>query len=374
VAEVHSPFVVRLQARGHALDDEPKRDLMSDTTFAAHADDAALEPRRLASQFKSFAKPHTARSLWELAITIIPFFAVMLAMLMAVDAGYLIALALVPVAGLLLLRTFIIQHDCGHGAFLAKRAGNDWVGRALGVLTFTPYDCWRRAHTLHHANTGNLDARGFGDVDTLTIREFYEGSRLSRALYRMYRHPLVLLGIGPAYLFILRHRLPIGLMRAGMIYWVSALATNLATGLVLAILIYAFGFAATALVVIPTLLLAASMGVWLFYIQHQFEAAHWEAGDSWTFHEAALHGSSFLDLPQPLRWFTANIGIHHVHHLASRIPFYRLGEVMKAHPELRDLNRFTIWQTIAPLKLTLWDEETRRLVSFREAASLHAKG
>ena len=151
---------------------------MPKNSSAASPDAAALNPRLLASQFKPFAKPNAARSLWELAVTIIPFFAVMLVMLVALDAGYWLALALVPLSGLLLLRTFIIQHDCGHGAFLSKRAGNDWVGRALGVLTFTPYDCWRRSHTLHHASTGNLDARGFGDVDTLTIREFYEGSGL----------------------------------------------------------------------------------------------------------------------------------------------------------------------------------------------------
>lgn len=347
---------------------------MSDTLSADGGRAAVLEPRALVSALKPFATPHTGRSIWELAITIVPFFAVMLGMLFALDAGYWIALALVPLAGLLLLRTFIIQHDCGHGAFLAKRNGNDWIGRALGVLTFTPYDCWRRSHTLHHANTGNLDARGFGDVDTLTIREYYAASPLKRAFYRAYRHPAVLLGIGPAYLFLLRHRLPVGLMGQGMIYWISALATNLATAVILAILVYAFGAATTALVVIPSLLFAASMGVWLFYIQHQFETAHWDAGKDWSFHEAALHGSTYLDLPQPLRWFTANIGIHHVHHLASRIPFYRLSRVLDAHPELRSLNRFTMRQTISPLKLALWDEDSRRLVTFREAARLAPQG
>ena len=341
---------------------------MPDTMSAAGSPAAMLDPRQLASALKPFAKPHTGRSIWELIITILPFIMVMLIMLVAVDRGYWIALALSPLAGLLLLRTFIIQHDCGHGAFLAKRAGNDWVGRTLGVLTFTPYDCWKRAHTLHHAGTGNLDARGYGDVDTLTIHEYNTASRLKRWYYRFYRHPLVLLGIGPAYLFLLRHRLPVGFMRAGMIYWVSALGTNLATGVILAILIAVFGLATTAAVVLPALLIAASTGVWLFYIQHQFEHAHWDKDDNWSFHEAAIGGSTHLDLPQPLRWFTANIGVHHVHHLASRIPFYRLSEVLDAFPELRNLNRFTISQTIRPLGLALWDEEARRLVSFRQAA------
>lgn len=319
---------------------------------------------------KPFSMPHTGRSLWELAVTLVPFLATILAMLIAVDAGYAIALVLLPLAGFLLLRAFIIQHDCGHGAFFAKRLGNDWTGRALGVLTFTPYDCWRRSHTLHHANTGNLDARGFGDVDTLTVQEFRALSRLQRLLYRVYRHPVVLFGIGPAYLFLLRHRLPIGLMRAGPRYWISAMATNMATAVILGGLIYAFGLATTALVVIPTLLIAASAGVWLFYIQHQFEDAHWDKGSDWSFHEAALHGSSYLDLAQPLRWFTGNIGIHHVHHLVSRIPFYRLPEVLKAYPELRSINRFTVVQTLRPVMLSLWDEEQRKLVTFREAARL----
>ncbi len=329
---------------------------------------AELEPRKLIAALKPFSMPHTGRSIWELAATLVPFFAVMLAMLIAVDRGYAAALVLSPLAGFLLLRTFIIQHDCGHGAFFRKRTGNDWTGRALGVLTFTPYDCWSRSHTLHHANTGNLDARGFGDVDTLTVEEFRSLSGLKRLFYRVYRHPVVLFGIGPAYLFLVRHRLPIGLMTAGSKYWVSAIATNVATAVILGCLIFLFGLATTTLVVIPALLIAASVGVWLFYIQHQFEDAHWDKRKDWSFHEAALRGSSYLDLRQPLRWFTGNIGIHHVHHLMSRIPFYRLPDVLRAFPELSQLNRFTMSQTLRPVTLALWDEEKRKLVTFREAA------
>lgn len=343
-------------------------ELMSDHEPLSDSGIAALNPRKLMASLKPFARPNTGRSIWELAITLVPFFGVVWAMLAAINAGVIIALALAPLAGLLLLRIFIIQHDCGHDAFLPKRASNDWVGRALGVLTFTPYDCWRRSHARHHANTGNLDARGFGDVDTLTVREFQSRSRTQRMFYRVYRHPAVLLGIGPAYLFVVRHRLPVGLMKEGAQYWISALATNLVTAAILGSLIALFGWGTTALVVIPTLLIAASTGVWLFYIQHQFEHAHWDSGADWSFHAAALHGSSHLDLPQPLRWFTANIGVHHVHHLASRVPFYRLPGVLAAYPELRQLNRFTVSQTIKPLALTLWDEDQRRLVSFREAA------
>lgn len=329
-----------------------------------------IDPRRLARDLKPFYEPRPLRSWTELAITLAPFVAVFGAMLFAVERGYWAALVLAPLAGLLLLRLFIIQHDCGHGAFMRRRGTNDWLGRALGVLTLTPYDCWRRSHALHHAATGNLDARGFGDVDTLTVREYYEGSGWRRFGYRLYRHPLVLMGLGPAYLFLLRHRLPIGLMREGKEYWISAMVTNAVVAAILGGLIWAFGIAAVAAVFFPVLLTAASMGVWLFYIQHQFEDAHWDQRGDWEFHQAALAGSSYLHLPAWLRWFTGNIGIHHVHHLASRIPFYRLPEALRAHPRLAELNRFTLRQTIKPMMLALWDEQQRKLVTFREAKRL----
>jgi omega-6 fatty acid desaturase (delta-12 desaturase) len=347
-------------------DEEPGNDDPPVTT------PTGLDLLQLMRDLSAFRDPRAARSWWELGATLIPFLALFALIVVAVQAGYFLALALTPLAGLFLLRLFIIQHDCGHGAFLRSRAGNDWFGRALGVLTLTPYDCWRRSHALHHAATGNLDARGFGDIDTLTVREFRERTRLQRFFYRFYRHPLVLLGLGPAYLFLLRHRLPIGLMKEGWVYWISAVTTNLATALILAVPVYFAGLGITVLVFLPVLLTAASMGVWLFYIQHQFEDAHWQQGANWSFHDAALHGSSYLDLPPVLRWFTGNIGIHHVHHLASRIPFYRLPEVLKTHPRLRDLNRLTALQTLSALRLALWDEGQRRLVSFREASRIAA--
>jgi omega-6 fatty acid desaturase (delta-12 desaturase) len=323
-----------------------------------------LDPRQLVSELKAYADPRVSQSLWELGITLVPYLLLCALMFFEVAAGNLLALPLTLPTGLLLLRLFLIQHDCGHGSFLPSRVGNDWLGRALGVLTFTPYDCWRRSHALHHASTGNLDHRGFGDVDTLTVREFSARSRWGRLRYRIYRHPIVLLGVGPAYLFLLRHRLPIGLMKDGWSYWVSATATNAATGLLLAGLVWHFGVSTVTVVALPVLLVAASTGVWLFYIQHQFEEAHWDKDADWSFHDAALRGSSHLVLPAPLRWITANIGVHHVHHLVSRIPFYRLPEVLKAYPWLSELNRFTAGQTVATLRLTLWDEDQRRLIPF----------
>lgn len=303
-----------------------------------------------------------------MAITLVPFVALFAAIAVAVKAGYWLALLATPLAGLFLLRLFIIQHDCGHGAFLRSRVGNDWIGRMLGAFTLTPYDCWRYSHAQHHAGTGNLEARGYGDVDMLTVREYRESTWLARLGYRLYRHPLVLLGLGPAYLFLLRHRLPIGLMTAGWVYWVSALGTNLVTALLFALPITLWGTGVTALVFLPILLSAASLGVWLFYVQHQFPEAYWEQRAEWSFFDAALRGSSYLELPPVLGWFTGHIGIHHVHHLSSQIPFYRLPDVLEKHPALRELNRFNVVQACGTLRLALWDEERRGMVTFREAA------
>ncbi len=337
-------------------------------SVAASGMDPLLDPHKLARALSAFKDPRSVRSGWELAITLVPFVALVGLMLFAVQAGQYYALVLAPLAGLFLLRLFIIQHDCGHGAFFPSRTGNDWLGRTLGLLTFTPYECWRRSHALHHATTGNLDARGSGDIDTLTVREFFARNRFQRFFYRFYRNPVVLLGVGPAYQFLLRHRLPVGLFKDGPRYWISAMGTNVGSLLLLAGLIYQFGLGVALLVFLPVLLPAATMGVWLFYVQHQFEAAHWDQGQAWAFHDAALRGSSHLELPAVLRWFTGNIGIHHVHHLVSRIPFYRLPEALKAMPSLQGLNRVTAFDALASLRLALWDEDQRRLITFREAA------
>jgi acyl-lipid omega-6 desaturase (Delta-12 desaturase) len=217
----------------------------------------------------------------------------------------------------------MIQHDCGHGAFFSRRPANDCVGRVIGVVTLTPYDAWRRAHAMHHAPCGNLDRRGIGDVDTLTVQEYRTRTRRGQLRYRVYRNPIVLFAIGPVYLFILQQRLPAGLMRAGWLPWISTMSTNLGIALIVATLVWFIGLKIFLLVHLPIMLLAGSAGVWLFFIQHQFEHTSWEHDDAWGLHAAALHGSSHYDLPGILRWFTANIGVHHVHHLCSRIPYYR---------------------------------------------------
>ena len=327
------------------------------------------DSRALMQSLAPYREPRSARSIFELTITAVAFVAVWILMWAVLDAGYWIGLLLaVPAAGFL-VRLFLIQHDCGHGSFFHHRLANDWIGRGIGVLTLTPYDVWRRAHALHHAGSGNLDRRGIGDIDTLTVHEFQARTRFRQLLYRLYRHPLVMFGVGPAYVFILRHRLPMGLMRDGWKPWASAMATNAAIMIVVSAVIWMVGAGPFILVQLPITLLAASIGVWLFYVQHQFEDTFWEHDESWSFHEAAVHGSSHYDLPGFLRWFTANIGVHHVHHLSSRIPCYRLPEVLRDLPELRNVGRLTLLQSFKSVRLVLWNEEKRRLVSFAEAAS-----
>jgi acyl-lipid omega-6 desaturase (Delta-12 desaturase) len=325
---------------------------------------------RLSQTLAAYRTPSHPRSIAELAITFMPLAALWMAAWFAFWLGYAWATPLIaiPAAGFL-VRLFLIQHDCGHGTFFTRRRVNDWVGRIIGVLTMTPYDFWRRTHAVHHATAGNLDRRGIGDVDTLTVREYRALSRWGRLKYRVYRHPLVMFGLGPAYLFLLQHRLPVGLMRHGWQPWASTMATNLAIALIVAVLVWFIGLKAFLLVHLPIMLLAATIGVWLFYVQHQFERTAWEREGDWSFHDAALHGSSHYDLPVLLRWFTANIGVHHVHHLCSRIPYYRLPRVLRDHPELRDIGRLTLRESLRCVPLALWDEERNRLVSFREAAA-----
>ena len=319
-----------------------------------------------------YRKPSTPRGIYELAITFIPFVAAWATMAVAVHYGlyWLSALLMIPTAGLV-VRLFMIQHDCGHGSFFAARAANDWTGRVIGILTLTPYDYWKRSHAVHHATSGNLDERGMGDVDTLTVREYLARSFWGRLRYRVYRNPAVMFGVGPAIVFLLQYRLPFGFMHKGR-PWLSTMGTNAVIAVVAGLLIWLMGIVPFLLVHIPIVVLAASAGVWLFFVQHQFEETHWSEAESWTMPHAALHGSSHYDLPGVLRWFTANIGVHHVHHLVSRIPYYRLGEALRDHPELRTMGRLTLMESFGCVRLVLWDEAHRRMISFKELKLLPA--
>ena len=325
----------------------------------------AAAAREWAKILAIYREPNHARSVLELLVTAAGFVALWcMGWAVLVVSPWLGLLPALPAAGFL-VRLFMIQHDCGHGAFFHRRAANDWLGRVIGTLTLTPYDVWRWSHAIHHASSGNLKSRGIGDISTLTVGEYLALSRWRRLSYRIYRNPIVMFGLGPAYLFFVRHRLPpLGLMRSGLRPWLSTMLTNAAIALVIFAMMRFVGVEPFLLVHLPITLLAASIGVWLFYVQHQFEETFWADASGWNLHEAALHGSSHYELPSILRWFTANIGVHHVHHLCSRIPFYRLPRVLREHPELKAMGRITLMQSLACVRLALWDETQQRLISF----------
>lgn len=331
-----------------------------------------MQPSDWTRILAKYREPILYRSILELAITVTPFVTIWALAWWVLSFSTWLAVALALANAAFLVRLFIIQHDCGHGSLFRDRRIGDWIGRVIGVLTLTPYDVWRRTHAIHHAHTGNLDRRGIGDLPTLTVREYREKRWIGRALYRLVRNPVFLFGVVPFYTFFLQNRLPVGLMRAGSRYWISAMGTNLAIGAGLAAIAWLGSFDVLLFVFLPTMLLAAITGMWFFYVQHQFEETSWQHEDEWTIQEAALYGSSHYDLPGILRWITGNIGVHHVHHLASRIPFYRLSEVIKDHEILGQTRRITLWESFHCARLHLWDENRRRLLTFAEARALSA--
>ena len=340
------------------------------TTAHSLAGSRDLDAKAWLKILSQYRQPRTGRSIFELLVTAIPFAVFWALAYICISQGYWFGLLFAIPAAAFLLRLFMIQHDCGHGSFFARRGLDDWTGRLLGVLTLTPYDYWRRAHAAHHASAGNLDERGVGDITTLTIGEYRSRSRLGRLSYRLYRHPLVMFGFGPGWLFLFKQRLPFGMMRSGALPWVSTMATNAAVAVLAASMAWSIGVGLFLVIPLPIVLMAGGAGVWLFYVQHQFEETHWADGDNWHFPEAALHGASHYDLPLILRWITGNIGIHHVHHLSSRIPYYRLPEVLRQHPELASIGRITFRESLQCVRLVLWDEKSQKLLSFRDAARI----
>lgn len=319
--------------------------------------------RRLAP----YCKPDARRAVQQLFTTSLPFLVSMAALLYAIGHGFWYALALAVPAAIFLVRLFIIQHDCGHGSFFKSRRTNETLGLALSMLTMMPYGAWRRAHAVHHATSGNLDQRGIGDVTTLTVREYQSQSRWKKFLYRLYRHPAVLFGVGPVYLLLVRYRVPLGNPLRDWQQWLSILGTDLAAAA------SAIGF---SLIIGPgpfllawstVLLLATALGVWFFYIQHQFADTYWADSASWEFRTAAIEGSSYYDLPRAVHWLTGSIGFHHIHHLASKVPNYRLRACFDDNVEFQRAKRVTFWASVKSVKLALWDEDRRRLVSFRQA-------
>jgi len=335
-----------------------------------------LKVKNYTAHCEHYKDSQAGKAVWQLVNTVLPFFAVCAVMLASYEQAYLLTLLLTPIASGLLVRMFIIQHDCGHGSFFKGKKWNNRIGSLMSVFTWTPYDFWRKTHNMHHSGSGNLDARGYGAIETVTVNEYRAMSAKNKFLYRLYRNPLTLLVFGTPFFILIGQRIPsakpfpfveVKKTLSFRHIWKSVLGLNLALVLVFGALSLMFGAQAVLLTYIPIVIGTAWIGGWLFYIQHQFEDSHWDYRHQWNYHEAAVLGSSFYDLPKVLQWFTGNIGLHHIHHLCAKIPNYRLQECMDAYPELKDLNRITFWQSLRLVKLALWDEDQRKMVSFRAA-------
>ena len=319
-----------------------------------------------------YARADNRKAWFQVVTTGLLFVTNWLLMLWSLDVSYWLTLVLaLPAAGLQ-IRLFIFQHDCGHGSFFRSSKLNNALGGLIGVLMLTPYRYWRRTHAIHHASSGDLDRRSFGDVETLTVKEYLALPFWRRLLYRLYRNPFILFLLGPIYQFVIKHRMPLDLPRSWKHERASVRRTNLALLCILLLAWLTIGVDRLLLVQLPITLISGTAGMWLFYVQHQFEDTYWRNNPEWSFHDAGLEGSSYYDLPPLLHWFTGNIGFHHVHHLASRIPNYRLARCFREVPELHRVTHLTLVESLRSLRLHLWDETQQRLVSFGALRALRA--
>jgi omega-6 fatty acid desaturase (delta-12 desaturase) len=319
-----------------------------------------------------YAQADVRRSLICLGTSVVPYFALLVVMWLLVPVSYaLVLLVAIPASGFL-VRTFIVFHDCTHGSFMPTKRANTWVGVLAGLVVYSPFHSWRHEHAQHHATSGDLDRRGLGDVETWTVAEYRSKPWLGRLGYRLFRSPLVMFTVGPIWALALAPRIvPI---HARPRIRRSHLYTDIALAAIVGAIILLVGWRAYLLVQIPTLVLGGAAGVWLFYVQHQFEGAYWEHSDEWSYIDAALAGSSYLKLPKVLQFFTGNIGLHHIHHLLARIPNYHL---QRAHDENQFLHRATtisLWQGLRSVRLKLYDEDSRRMVTFAQARRASVAG
>jgi omega-6 fatty acid desaturase (delta-12 desaturase) len=316
--------------------------------------------KRIVSRYE---KPALNRSVWQAVNTVVSYGALWYVMYRSLAISYWVTIALaIPAAGFL-VRLFIVFHDCGHGSFFRSRKANDTLGVITGFLVFTPYYQWRHKHAIHHATSGDLDRRGTGDVWTMTVREYLEASRWRRVAYRLARNPLVLFGAAPLYLLVVGHRLPwrkADRRERSNVFWTNLAILGMAT-----LLSWLMGLRGYLVIQGTILMIAGSVGVWLFYVQHQFDGAYWEHRDRWDYVTAALHGSSFYKLPRVLQWFTGNIGFHHIHHLSPGIPNYNLEKCYKADPLFQSVERVTLLSSLRSLTHRLWDEERQAWVGYR---------
>jgi omega-6 fatty acid desaturase (delta-12 desaturase) len=336
---------------------------------AAAAGTAASKPRAQRPFWREsvapFARPRLGRSLLDIATSVLPYVALSMLMYLSLEVSYVLVLALGVLAAGFLLRTYMVFHDCAHGSFFTSKRANTWVGVALGLLVFESFVSWRHSHAVHHATAGDLDRRGVGDVRTLTVAEYREAGWRERLGYRLFRNPLVMFGLGPIYALLLQPRLVSRSARPRIRR--SVIATNVALVGVVGTACWLVGWRAYLLVQMPPVLLAGAAGVWLFYVQHQFEGTYWRSADDWTYADAALRGSSHLELPAVLQFFTANIGLHHVHHLSTRIPNYNLQRAHDAIPILHEVPSLSAADGLRAVRLKLWDERRGQLVTFAEA-------
>jgi omega-6 fatty acid desaturase (delta-12 desaturase) len=309
-----------------------------------------------------YQKPSLGRAIWQMVNTLVPYAGLWYLMYLSLAVSYWLVVPLALLTAAFMVRLFIIFHDCGHGSFFKSRTANHILGAITGVLTFTPYYHWRWEHAVHHSSSGDLDRRGTGDVWTLTVQEYLESSRWKRFAYRLARNPFVLFVLAPLFLFLIWQRIPnpkAGSRERRSVYW-----TNLGLLVMAAVLIWIFGWKSYLIIQLIILMGAGSAGIWLFYVQHQFEGVYWERGEEWDYATAALQGSSFYKLPKVLQWFSGNIGFHHIHHLSPRIPNYHLEKCHEAEPLFQTVKPVTLFSSLKSFTFRLWDEQRRRLVGY----------
>jgi omega-6 fatty acid desaturase (delta-12 desaturase) len=309
-----------------------------------------------------FQVPSLGRAIWQLINTVGVFILLWALMYWSRSVSFWLTAALAVLAGGFLVRVFIIFHDCGHGSFFASRTANDAVGFLCGMLTFTPYYHWRWEHSLHHASSGDLDRRGVGDIWTMTVQEYLAAPRWKRFAYQLARNPIVLFLLAPAALFLVRERFPspgASPRDRNSVWWMNA-----ALAVMVGSLCWLFGWKSYLLIQLTITMVGGAIGVWMFYVQHQFDDAYWARNEEWDYTTAALQGSSFYRLPKILQWFSGNIGFHHIHHLSPRIPNYNLERCHESHPIFTAVKPLTIRRSLKSINLHLWDEQARQLVSF----------
>jgi acyl-lipid omega-6 desaturase (Delta-12 desaturase) len=323
--------------------------------------DCRLEPDDLAA----YARPCLRRSVLDIFTSAVPYLAICFLMYLALDVSYLLTLALVLPAAGFLVRTFVVFHDCAHGSLLPSKRANRAVGRVLGLFVMSPFQRWRHDHAIHHATSGDLERRGVGDIVTLTVREYRARRWPGRLAYSMMRNPVVMFGLGPVIAMVIGPRIATRSQRPRLRH--SVLGTDLALLVIIGGLCWLIGWQSFLIVWAPSAILAGSIGIWLFYVQHQFEDAYWQSAADWSYSEAALRGSSYLKLPRIMQFFTGNIGLHHVHHLNARIPNYNLQRAHDENPVFHQVPTLTLGDALRTVRLKLWDEELGKLVTFAQA-------